>query len=179
MSLLVLDPLKMTSSTFQQPLPQSLKSKVAVPYRLDGKPVLGGPHTYIEQAAAGLWTTPTDLTKYIISIQRSLQGDSHQILTKCFAELVSIIPESHSPDIQMGLGTAVSLNKYGKKAKKGTYFSHGGENEGYRSLFVADTKQGNGVVIMTNMSVPEGEKDHGWEFIYAIEKKIADINKWK
>jgi CubicO group peptidase (beta-lactamase class C family) len=58
---LVLQPAGTTHSTFDQPLPKNVSSLAATPYRGDGKPVKGGWHTYPEIAAAGLWTTPSDL----------------------------------------------------------------------------------------------------------------------
>lgn len=179
MAQLVLTPLHMTNSTFQQPLPAKF-TQFAVPYRPDGKPVAGGAHTYVEGAAAGLWTTPGDLAKYVVSIQKSLQGEKNQVLSKKYAELLAIIPESHAPSTSMGLGMVVKLNREGKPAKNGTYFSHLGQNEGYRNLVIANSKNGDSIIIMTNMSPPENEPaGQGWNFILAIEKKLAQANKWK
>lgn len=56
----VLKPLKMTNSTYSQPLPASWRPKAATGYRRDGSEVKGKIHIYPEMAAAGLWTTPTD-----------------------------------------------------------------------------------------------------------------------
>ena len=78
---LVLTPLGMTRSTYDQPLPASLHSSAATPYRSDGTPVEGGSHTYPEMAAAGLWSTPTDLARFAIEIQRSLQGNANHVIS--------------------------------------------------------------------------------------------------
>jgi CubicO group peptidase (beta-lactamase class C family) len=59
----VLVPIGMSHSTYQQPPPESLLSIAARPYNGDGAAVPGGPHTYPEMAAAGLWTTPSDLCR--------------------------------------------------------------------------------------------------------------------
>ena len=88
MSQLILQPLSMTNSTFEQPLPAKLYEQIAKPYRPDYESVPGGPHTYVEEAAAGLWTTPFDLAKFTISIQEALRGDPYQILTPENAELM-------------------------------------------------------------------------------------------
>ena len=77
----VLAPVGMTRSTYEQPLPVELRVSAATPYDADGAPVAGGPHTYPEMAAAGLWTTPTDLARYAIEIQRSLRGDANHVLS--------------------------------------------------------------------------------------------------
>ena len=77
----VLAPIGMTRSTYEQPLPVRLRAGAATPYNADGTPVAGGPHTYPEMAAAGLWTTPTDLARYVIEIQRSLREDANHVLS--------------------------------------------------------------------------------------------------
>jgi CubicO group peptidase (beta-lactamase class C family) len=182
---LVLKPLQMTDSRFQQPISTSFKNNIAIPYRANYKPLEGGPHTYPEHAAAGLWTTPSDLAKFVISIQKSLHDDTGQILTKKYAELFAVIPQSKlkgkksTEMVEFGLGLIVKINKYAKSAKNGTYFAHSGQNEGYRNFMIGDNKTGNGLIIMTNMSYPENQKDNGWKFIMEIEKKIADMNQWK
>src|SRR5262249_6287298 len=131
---LVLEPLKMVHSTFQQPLPIDQLKRAAMPYKTDGTPVIGGPHTYVEQAAAGLWTTPTDLANFLISIQKSLRGDENQVLDLHFASLMT------TPAINktMGLGFAIGVNKFGKPEKDGQYFMHEGENEGYKNIVIGN-----------------------------------------
>ena len=58
----VLHPCGMTRSTFAQPLPASLRPAAA---RHDWR-------VYPEAAAAGLWTTPGDLARYVCAIQAAL-----------------------------------------------------------------------------------------------------------
>jgi CubicO group peptidase (beta-lactamase class C family) len=71
----VLKPLGMNLSTFDQPLPASRAAEIAFPYRADGLPVSGGPHVYPELAAAGLWTTPSDLARYALGIRGALRAN--------------------------------------------------------------------------------------------------------
>jgi CubicO group peptidase (beta-lactamase class C family) len=78
---IVLAPIGMTRSTYEQPLPEELRPGAATPYNADGASVAGGFHTYPEMAAAGLWTTPTDLARFAIEIQRSLRGDANHVLS--------------------------------------------------------------------------------------------------
>jgi CubicO group peptidase (beta-lactamase class C family) len=179
---LIFKPLNMRNSRFDQPLPKSLEPVAALPYR-NGQLLPDGPYIYPELAAAGLWTTPADLAKFTISIQKSLNNDPGQILSKKYAKLMTVIPKSQSSRektsaiIQMGLGFIIGLNKYGKGAKNGSYFGHAGQNEGYRMFLLADSRKGNGVIIMTNMS-PPADKPDDWKFIFAIVKKIADKYQW-
>ena len=76
----VIGPLNMGNSTFSQPLPDEWKSRAATGHRPEDRPVEGKWHVYPELAAAGLWTTPTDLAKFAIEHQLSVQGNSSRIL---------------------------------------------------------------------------------------------------
>jgi CubicO group peptidase (beta-lactamase class C family) len=135
----VLQPIGMTHSTYQQPLPTDMQSAAATPYRDNGTPVAGGSHTYPEMTAAGLWTTPSDLARYCIEVQHSLNGKAHRVLSQDFTQQM-VTPGKGS----WGLGLQIG----GSSADP--YFSHGGVNEGFESLFVAYEHHGDGAVVMTN-----------------------------
>lgn len=178
MDKLVLSQLGMSHSTFQQPLPDNLMDQIAKPYYPKYESVTGGPHIYPEEAAAGLWTTPFDLAKFVISLQDSLRGDPHQILQDEYAKLMVHPVQDH-----MGLGFFTGVNKYGQEVRYGSYFMHGGQNNGYRCLVIASISDGNGAIIMTNMApdsklVLANKIKDSWAFMYAIEKKIADMEGW-
>ncbi|MCW3108922.1 MAG: serine hydrolase [Segetibacter sp.] len=72
----VLTPLGMTLSTFSQPPVDVKPSLLASGYTGEGKRLTGKYHIYPEEAAAGLWTNPTELAKYIIETQLAYQGRS-------------------------------------------------------------------------------------------------------
>ncbi|MGA8029505.1 MAG: serine hydrolase [Bryobacteraceae bacterium] len=135
----VLAPIGMSRSTYQQPLPGALLSNAAIPYNGDGTPVQGGPHTYPEMAAAGLWTTPSDLCRYIIEVQNSLKGKANHVLSQ------SMTPQMLTPG-KGGWGLGLQLG--GSAADP--WFSHGGVNAGYEALFVGYDHNGDGAVVMTN-----------------------------
>ena len=135
----VLAPIGMSHSTYEQPLPKTFQSFAATPYRDDGKPVEGGAHTYPEMAAAGLWTTPTDLAHYSIEVEQSLQGKANHVLS------ADMTRQMLTPGIgHWGLGLAIG------GADADPYFSHGGANEGFRNIFLAYEKNGDGAVVMTS-----------------------------
>ncbi|HEY2469073.1 MAG TPA: serine hydrolase [Terracidiphilus sp.] len=135
----VLAPIGMTRSTYEQPLPQNLRDNAAVPYRGDGKPVEGGAHAYPEMAAAGLWTTPTDIAKYALEVVHSLDGKANHVLSQDMTRQMLTPGMGH-----WGLGLEIG----GSDANP--YFSHGGVNEGFVNIFYMYEKNGNGAAIMTN-----------------------------
>jgi CubicO group peptidase (beta-lactamase class C family) len=137
----VLKPLGMTSSTYVQP-PLNIKSTLlATAYRDNGKAIKGNYHVYPEQAAAGLWTNPTDLSKYIIETQLALQGKSGKVLNQqtTWLRLTPYI------DKNAALGVFIDSLQDGVK-----YFEHGGANEGFRCQYYGSLEGGNGIVVMIN-----------------------------
>ncbi|MBE0347634.1 hypothetical protein [Pseudoalteromonas peptidolytica] len=64
----------MTQSTFAQPLPKSRWHEASAAFNFEGKQYQGDWFNQPEQTAAGLWTTPTDLAKYVIAVQKAKQG---------------------------------------------------------------------------------------------------------
>ena len=82
----VLDKIGMNDSSYEQPLPPARAAFTAGGTYGDGKLVHGKWHVYPEMAAAGLWTTPTDLAKFAIEIALSKQGKSNKVLTQKTAE---------------------------------------------------------------------------------------------
>jgi CubicO group peptidase (beta-lactamase class C family) len=136
---IVLMPIGMTHSTYEQPLPAGLQPAAATPYSANGDPVSGGAHTYPEMTAAGLWTTSPDLARYCIEIERSLQGKANHVLSQKLTEEM-LTPGKGN----WGLGLEVG----GSSADP--YFSHGGVNAGFEGLFVAYQKHGDGAVVLTN-----------------------------
>lgn len=135
----VLAPIGMSHSTYQQPLPADLTAHAAAPYTAQGQPVTGGAHTYPEMAAAGLWTTPSDLARYIIENQLSLQGKANHVLS------ADMTKQMMTPGMgSWGLGLQIG------GSPSNPYFTHGGVNEGFEALFVGYENTGDGAAIMTN-----------------------------
>jgi CubicO group peptidase (beta-lactamase class C family) len=156
----VLGPVEMTHSTYRQPLPKSLWDKAAQAYRADGKPVEGGWHTYPEMAAAGLWTTPSDLARFAIELRKEARGESDRVLT---TELAKSMLTVQKGDYGLGIG----LSGEGKSR----HFGHGGANEGYRCDFQMYLESGDGAAIMT-------DSDSGSSLTSEIFRSIAAAYGW-
>jgi len=156
----VLAPLGMTHSTFEQPLPPALHALSATGHTGKGHPVKGHWHTYPEQAAAGLWTTPSDLARFAIAVQDASTGKSNTIVSKAMtAQMLTRLKGNY------GLGLFVG------EIKSQQVFQHGGHNEGFRTMMVAFTRSGQGAVVMTN-----GER--GDALAAQIIRGIAAVYGW-
>jgi CubicO group peptidase (beta-lactamase class C family) len=160
----VLAPLGMTHSTYEQPLPDGLQAKAATGYGGDGKPVPGGWHVYPEMAPAGLWTTPSDLARVAIEIQKEQKGASHRLLSPKMAR------EMLTRQIgDWGLGFQLA----GAGRDGTSRFGHGGDNVGFKGELEAfTTGSGQGVAILTN-------GDGGSQLISEILRAVARSYGWK
>jgi len=157
----VLDPIEMTNSTFEQPLSAARQAQAARAHNRDGARMKDPWHVYPEQAAAGLWTTPTDLARFAIELQLAVQGRSSRVLTRPIAREM-ITPVGVGP-YAVGFGVL--------KQGEGWYFSHGGSNWGFQCDLTAHLIKGYGAVIMTN-------GDSGGALIPQLLRLIQEEYKW-
>lgn len=152
----VLQPLGMTNSSYEQPPSPAKKNALATGYTTNGKEIESR-----YQAAAGLWTNPTDLCKYIIEMQLAYKGESEKVLNK---EMVHKMFTPFFPKGEAALGVFIT------KKGSGNYFQHGGSNEGFRCQYYGSIENGNGVVVMVN-------SDNG-AIINEIINSVAKIYNW-
>jgi CubicO group peptidase (beta-lactamase class C family) len=136
---IVLSPLGMTRSTYAQPLSEAHSEDVSSGHHADGHPIRGKHHIYPEMAAAGLWTTPTDLCTFAIAVMLSWTGQSEHFLSKVTARVML-------SDHGEGRGLGLRVQDKGKDFM----IKHSGSNVGFRSILVAYPARGQGVAIMTN-----------------------------
>jgi CubicO group peptidase (beta-lactamase class C family) len=150
----VLAPLGMKDSSFAQPLPASLLPRAAMPHDGKGEPYEGGPHTYPELAAAGLWTTPSDLARFILGVQRNADAQGQALLSPAMAGAM-LKPVKN--------GYALGFGTEGKGPSLS--FGHGGSNMGYQDVLSGYLGHGDGVVVMTN---GEGGNDIAQSILRAV-----------
>ena len=170
----VLGRIGMAHSTYEQPLPKERWPEAAVGYRATGEKVQGDWHTYPEMAAAGLWTTPTDLASFVIELQQSLAGKSNKVLSQ------EITKQMLSPQVDdWGLG----IKLLGKDSS--ARFTHSGVNEGFRCILVGYNSAGRGAVLMTNSDsggklndelLASIAKEYDWADYLPKEKVLAHID---
>lgn len=166
---LVLGPLGMKRSTYEQPLPAKSQASAAWGHRSSGEAIQGKWHTYPEMAAAGLWTTPSDLAKVIFEMQRPGKVLKAETVKSMLTEVKS----------NYGLGFGIG-EKDGKKS-----FGHGGANEGFRCNLFAYADTGLGAVVMTNSD--RGDRvaselmrsiavEYGWPDRRPVEKAVVKLS---
>ena len=178
---LVLDKLGMAHSTTQQPLPKAYTAQAASGHRGNGQPLTApsvpdGPttpapgawHTYPEQAAAGLWTTPSDLARYVVEVHKSRAGRSNVVLS---AEMIREML-APPPDGRYGLGLWII------EGEGWTRFEHPGTNEGYRAYMGGTLGTGQGVAWMANgdngeLLGKEVLRALGWPGFEPLEKAVV------
>ena len=157
----VLAPIGMENSTYEQPLPPERDRNAARAHDGRGQSMGAKWHVYPEMAAAGLWTTPSDLAKLAIEVQKSAVGESNRVLSR------TIVQEMLSP---VGVGpyaVGFSLSRIGQ----GWYFSHGGSNWGFRATLMAHKVKGYGLVIMTNAN-------QGGAVMSELSRRIQAAYEW-
>jgi CubicO group peptidase (beta-lactamase class C family) len=156
----VFRPLGMNNSSYSQPPPTSQQKNLATGYKSNGNEVPGKYHVYPEKAAAGLWTTPTDLCKYIIEMQQAYQGKSSKVLNQ---EMVKLHVTPYKNDV--ALGTFLQ-DRNGE-----IYFNHTASNEGFSGVFIAGLTNGKGAAIFAN-------SDDAY-VMFELLNSIAEVYNWK
>lgn len=154
--------LGMTNSCYTE---ESLKRKenfLATGYSNDDE--VRGKHVIVPMlSAGGLWSTPTDLGKFICEIQLSYLGKSNKILSKDITRLLltSYIDSAVSP------GFFIRKNRPDSEK----YFGHTGVTKGFRSSCFGSFNGGNAVVVMTNGG--------DLEMINELINSVASVYHWK
>lgn len=158
---LVFRPGGMTRSAYEQPLRDTVD--VSTGHYWMARPLTGKWHIYPELAAAGLWTTPSDLALLGASLQRAVRGDSGEVLEPASAREM-LTPQHLKGD---PIGISFFLPARGDSAR----FEHGGWDEGFLTQFVMYVRGGRGAVVMVNST-------EGLDLMSEILRSIAREYSW-
>lgn len=160
MQALVLKPLKMSNSTFNMPLKRTAKN-FAKGYDADARPLISDYYLYPDKAAGGLWSTATDIAKFVIEVQNAYNGKKALLSKQLATEMLTPVLEGYA----IGFGV--------KEIGGEKYFYHEGESFGYRSVYYGSPTSGKGVVILTN-AYPENAKP----FMDELLNRVATTYEW-
>lgn len=115
---------------------------------------------HVESAAGGLWTTPSDLGRWLIELMKAYNGQQSSFLDRSTVQTIM------KPGLwDFGLGFKVM------GAGKNLRFSHGGGTTGWHCHFMAYPEREEAVVIMTNGT-------NGWVLWPEIERSVAYWLDW-
>lgn len=143
---LLFKPLGMTRSGFEQLISTNLSNNMATPYDGDGAPIKGGAHTYATLAAAGMWSTPSDMLKMASGVRSAYLGQKTDWISQATAQemLTNNTPSTEPPNV--GIGFFINMDDNGEILG----FGHGGADAGFMSQLYIELDTGNGYAIMTN-----------------------------
>lgn len=169
---ILFDKLGMRNSTFEQPITEKFVKQSSLAYS-SASWFKGMPYVYPQQAAAGLYTTPTDLAKFFIDVQKSYIGKG-RVLNKATAKQM-LSPQQNVSDgsykEQIGIGPFL-IQRTDNKDPDGVYFEFTGVNAGFLAYGIASVTNGNGVIIMLN----SGDNVNGLG--KEIRRAVAKVYDW-
>jgi len=163
---LVLQPLEMNNSTFNQSLTAEQLTKIATGYLQDGSMVEGKREIYPAMASYGLWTTAEDYAKFITNVQQTLKGKPTKGLSKNLTELMGIPYGVGNSEWSFTLGLGFQLINRNDEI----YLRHHGWNRGFYAEIEAHRDKGYGVVVFTNSTFPE--------FNFEVKRSVALAYGW-
>jgi CubicO group peptidase (beta-lactamase class C family) len=164
---LILAPLGMGDSGFEQPPLRILADRAAAGHPVSGIPIPDGWHVYPEMGAAGLWTTAGDLAHLGGALMRGLRGELTSLgLSR---ESLAAMLRPQLPDETKG-GEFVGLGWFCQGEGDAFRFGHGGWNHGFVAELRLYPASGQGAAVMIN-------SNQGWplleELFHAIEREYG------
>jgi len=145
-------------------VPADRAARIARAHARDGTPIAGGWHRYPEMAAAGLWTTPSDLARFLLAVHHAHRGREGGVISPGLARQM-LTRQSGDDGYAFGLG--LMLDRMGTP---GWSFGFGGVNEGFRAQAILFGESGMGVVIMANS---ENGFDVGYDLMRAVAREYG------
>ncbi|MEM7369800.1 MAG: serine hydrolase domain-containing protein [Bacteroidota bacterium] len=155
----------MNSSFFSAELTEEEEKNIAFGHKKNGKLLTSQYYVYPQLAAAGLWTTASDLAHYLIEIQTSFHGQTAESLwpIPLMKEMTELQVLSNGEVSHYGLGFGLYIDEDNTQTCS---IRHKGANWGYTCQMYAHLYNGNGVVIMCNRNLanldPLCEQINNW-----------------
>ena len=150
---LVLGPAGMTDSSFAEPLPPPLRARAAQGHDSAGHAL--ATHRCPEVAAAGLWTTPSDLLRWALAVAKSRDGNGG-LLSKALA--VDMLTAQKAQG-HFGLGPFL------EGSGRAFHFGHQGWSDGFHAEVVFFPDRGQGAAVMVD---GDGGRPMVREILYAV-----------
>jgi CubicO group peptidase (beta-lactamase class C family) len=170
----VFERIGINDSSFEHPLPAAQARLAASGTHWNGSTVEGKWHLYPEMAAAGLWSTPSDLARCAIEIALAKNGKSDRIISQSMAR--EMLKPQREDVTEFALGNSKHPDRMGLGFFLGdetrpNLFGHIGDDAGFQAMFIMDSESGQGAAIMANseLGILLGDclieiiaKEYGW-----------------
>ena len=171
--------LGLENSSYEQPLQPHWAARAAAGHPWNGVPIQERYRIMPEMAAAGLWTTPTDLAKIGVELMQVLEHRKPYALLNKESILAMFKPQLS--DQGEGISEYVGLGFHCNGVGDNFSFSHEGLNEGFIAAMYVFPYLGKGAVIMINSN--EGGcfltellrsigKEYAWPWLSLHDKKF-------
>jgi len=160
----VLEPFGMHASTFSQPLPEKEHEHAAYGHDAMGKQLIGKWRIHPEMASSGLWSTPTDLAHFAITILKILHGQQAGPISQ------ELLREALKPQIYTSKNDSHGLGFFLWGSENTLSFGHAGQNEGFTCDLRVWPELGKGLIIMVNNHNATG-------LLREISNSISDVYK--
>jgi len=172
----IFTPLNLQHTTMYQPNEDGFLTNVAKAHNSKGEVIGTGIPITPQVSASGLWSNPTDLSLFLIEIQRALNGQESKVISEKVAKRITDIVT-----LKVMRGWSLGWERryaYGNL----DWFSHGGANTGIGGHIYASMKEGKGIVLFGNgpnsIRIPTTDlvrdnivKTHEWGFQYEWKNK--------
>lgn len=165
---LILDPVGMADSGYEQPAPSVFAKRAARGHPFNGIEIEGSYHVYPEMAAAGLWTTAADLALLGAEVMRAMRGDASKL--GLAPETVSSMLRPQLPNQEIGQAF-VGLGWFCAGKEQNFRFFHDGWNHGYVATMLMLPAIGKGAVVMLN-------SNQGWMLRDEITAAVGREYGW-
>jgi CubicO group peptidase (beta-lactamase class C family) len=165
---LVLAPLEMEDSGYEQPPSPKLADRAAVSHPVNGVPLPDGWHVYPELGAAGLWATAGDLARLGAALMRGLRGEVTSLGLS--GESLAAMLRPQLPDQTRGR-EFVGLGWFCSGEGCAFRFGHAGSNHGFLADLRLYPATGQGAAVMIN-------SNQGWPLIEELFQSIEREYGW-
>lgn len=154
---LVFKPVGMENSSFKQPVPKNLMQRRAIGYTKDLEPYPYKLFPY--QAAGGVWTTPTDLSKFMITLLDDYHKGTNTLVSKDLSETIFT---------KQTMRYVFNLWNWGDDI----VFQHSGSNQGFNCFMYGSIDKNQGIVVMTN-------SDNAFGLFDYIQRAVNAEYQWE
>ncbi len=137
-------PLGMEHTTMYQDGHPKFLRNVAKVHNQQGEIIKTGIPICPQTAASAMWSTPVDMAKFLIELQRALAGKPTQVISSAVAKKVTAVQTTRTVG-----GWSMGWERYHRLGNR-SWFSHGGANTGTGGHIYATMEDGNGIAFFGN-----------------------------